>query len=183
VSKVRDSVYPMGRTNDWVKKTCAQRETRTIAGFATDGTKWDGLYVGRRKGGERWQGRPGFDKASAADLRKRLEPLVRKTQAFAKRIAHNGVWVEPKLWPRSSTGRSLPREKSGTRSFEGCGKICDAISARRGGENRPDRLAWRSCVPLRLALARRRRNKQHPRRLGLGVFASGRSNLLHRKPR
>jgi bifunctional non-homologous end joining protein LigD len=27
----------------------------------------------------------------------RLEPLVRKTQAFAKRVAHKGIWVEPKL--------------------------------------------------------------------------------------
>ena len=34
VSKVRDSNYPAGRSNDWVKKTCAQRETLTIAGFA-----------------------------------------------------------------------------------------------------------------------------------------------------
>jgi bifunctional non-homologous end joining protein LigD len=70
VSKVRDSAYPAGRSNDWVKKTCAQRETLTIAGFALDGSKWDGLYVGRR---------------------------VRKTQAFAKRISHKGIWVEPKL--------------------------------------------------------------------------------------
>ena len=30
-------------------------------------------------------------------LRKRLTPLVRKTQAFAKRIAHKAIWVEPKL--------------------------------------------------------------------------------------
>src|ERR1700755_473554 len=34
VSKVRDSKYLSGRVNDWVKKTCAQRETLTIAGFA-----------------------------------------------------------------------------------------------------------------------------------------------------
>jgi bifunctional non-homologous end joining protein LigD len=34
VSKVRDSKYPTGRSNDWVKKTCAQRETLTIAGFS-----------------------------------------------------------------------------------------------------------------------------------------------------
>jgi bifunctional non-homologous end joining protein LigD len=34
VSKVRDSRYGSGRTNDWVKKTCAQRETLAIAGFA-----------------------------------------------------------------------------------------------------------------------------------------------------
>jgi bifunctional non-homologous end joining protein LigD len=52
VSKVRDGTYPMGRTKDWVKKTCVQRETLTIAGFALDEGKWDGNYVGRRKGGD-----------------------------------------------------------------------------------------------------------------------------------
>src|SRR3981081_1586698 len=34
VSKVRDSRYASGRGNDWVKKTCAQREHPPIAGFA-----------------------------------------------------------------------------------------------------------------------------------------------------
>lgn len=38
------------RGNDWVKKTCAQRETLTIAGFALDGKDRNGIYVGRRKG-------------------------------------------------------------------------------------------------------------------------------------
>jgi bifunctional non-homologous end joining protein LigD len=33
VSKVRDSAYTSGRGNNWVKKTCAQRETLTIAGL------------------------------------------------------------------------------------------------------------------------------------------------------
>ena len=83
VSKVRDGAYPAGRTNDWVKKTCVQRETLTIAGFALDGTKWDGIYVGRRKGDDLiYAGKVdhGFDKASAADLQKRLKPLIRKTQ-------------------------------------------------------------------------------------------------------
>ncbi|MET0409485.1 MAG: DNA ligase, partial [Hyphomicrobium sp.] len=77
------------------------RETLPIAGFALDGTKWDGLYVGRRKGGELvYAGKVdhGFDKVSASDLKKRLTPLVRKTQAFAKRISHKGIWVEPKLF-------------------------------------------------------------------------------------
>jgi bifunctional non-homologous end joining protein LigD len=46
---MRDSVYPVGRSNSWVKKTCAQRETLTIAGFALDEGKWDGIYLGRRK--------------------------------------------------------------------------------------------------------------------------------------
>jgi bifunctional non-homologous end joining protein LigD len=39
----------------------------------------------------------GFDKLSTADLRKRLEPLVRKTRAFGKRVFYKGVWVEPTL--------------------------------------------------------------------------------------
>jgi bifunctional non-homologous end joining protein LigD len=49
VSKVRDSRYGSGRTNDWVKKICAQRETLHIAGFAMKENKFDGLYVGGRR--------------------------------------------------------------------------------------------------------------------------------------
>lgn len=100
VSKVRDSVYPVGRSKNWVKKTCAQRETLTIAGFALDEGKWDGMYLGRRKGDDLvYAGKVdhGFDKTSAAELKRRLEPLVRKTQPYAKPIAHKGIWVEPKL--------------------------------------------------------------------------------------
>jgi bifunctional non-homologous end joining protein LigD len=100
VSKVRDSRYPTGRSNDWVKKICAQRETLTIAGFALDGTKWDGLYLGRRKGKELvYAGKVdhGFDTASAKELQARLKPLIRKTQPHSKRIAHRGIWVEPSL--------------------------------------------------------------------------------------
>jgi bifunctional non-homologous end joining protein LigD len=100
VSKVRDSRYSSGRGNDWVKKTCAQRETLTIAGFALDGSKWAGIYVGRRKGKDlTCAGKVdhGFDKVSVAELRKRLTPLIRKTQPYSKRIAHKGIWVEPEL--------------------------------------------------------------------------------------
>lgn len=89
-SKVRDSRYSSGRGNDWVKKTCAQRETLTIAGFALDEGKWDGIYVGRLKGKDLvYAGKVdhGFDKTSAAELRRRLTPLIRKTQPFTKRIA------------------------------------------------------------------------------------------------
>jgi len=100
VSKVADSHYASGRSNDWVKKTCAQRETLAIAGFALDGNDWDGIFLGRRKGKDLiYAGKVdhGFDKASTVDLRKRLTPLIRKTQPYARRIAHKGVWVEPKL--------------------------------------------------------------------------------------
>jgi bifunctional non-homologous end joining protein LigD len=100
VSKVRDSRYVSGRGNDWVKKTCAQRETLPIAGFALDGKDWDGMYLGRRRGKNLvYAGKVdhGFDKTSAAALRKKLTPLIRKTQPYAKRIAHKGIWVEPEL--------------------------------------------------------------------------------------
>jgi bifunctional non-homologous end joining protein LigD len=100
VSKVRDSKYPTGRSNDWVKKTCAQRETLTIAGFALDGSKWDGLYLARRKGSDLiYAGKVnhGFDKDSAKELQTKLKPLIRKTQPYSKRIAHRGIWVEPSL--------------------------------------------------------------------------------------
>jgi bifunctional non-homologous end joining protein LigD len=100
VSKVRDSRYNSGRGNDWVKKTCAQRETLTIAGFSLKENKFDGLYLARRTGKDLiYAGKVdhGFDTASAKDLQARLQPLVRKTQPYAKRIAHRGIWVEPSL--------------------------------------------------------------------------------------
>src|ERR1700709_2112795 len=52
VSKVRDSSYPQGRSNDWVKVTCRQRETLPIAGFAMKANRFDGIYIGRRRGDE-----------------------------------------------------------------------------------------------------------------------------------
>ena len=36
-------------------------------------------------------------KTSAAKLCEKLRPLVRKTPPYAKRIAHWGIWVEPKV--------------------------------------------------------------------------------------
>jgi bifunctional non-homologous end joining protein LigD len=114
VSKVRDYRYVSGRVNDWVKKTCAQRETLAIAGFALDGKKWDGIYLGRRKGKELiYAGKVdhGFDAASATDLQARLTPLIQETQPYAKKIAHRGIWVEPSLLAESNTERSQPRAR------------------------------------------------------------------------
>jgi hypothetical protein len=80
-TKLRSSSLPSGR-NDFI--FCRQRETLTIAGFALDGSKWDGIYLGRRKGGElicAGKVDHGFDKVSAADLRKRLTPRTQPYQA------------------------------------------------------------------------------------------------------
>jgi ATP-dependent DNA ligase len=132
VSKVRDSVYASDRGNHWVKKTCAQRETLTIAGYAIDKGKWDGIYVGRRKGADLiYAGKVdhGFDKASATALQERLKPLIRKTQPCAKRIAHKGIWVEPKLLAeieyraKSAEGKVPPSLLQGTSG----GSVMDAF--------------------------------------------------------
>ena len=39
----------------------------------------------------------GFTLQSEKQLRARLKPLIRKTQPYAKKIAHRGIWVEPEL--------------------------------------------------------------------------------------
>jgi bifunctional non-homologous end joining protein LigD len=100
ISKLRDARYNSGRTNNWVKVTCRQRETLPIAGFAIKDDHFDGIYVGRLKGENLiYAGKVdhGFDTESAEDLQARLKPLIRKTQPYSKKIAHRGIWVEPSL--------------------------------------------------------------------------------------
>ena len=52
VSKVADSPYLGGRGDYWVKTTCAHRETLAIAGYKIKDDRFDGIFVGRRNGGE-----------------------------------------------------------------------------------------------------------------------------------
>lgn len=114
-----------------MKVTCAQRETLAIAGFALDGEKWDGLYLGRRKGDDLiYAGKVdhGCDDASAAELRERLTPLIRESQPYANRIAHRGIWVEPELSARSNTGPSPPKERCGIRYSRAYERTCEEIS-------------------------------------------------------
>ena len=62
--------------------------------------EWDGIHLGRYKGNDLvYAGKVdhGFDKKSSAELRKRLTPLIRKTQPYNKRIAHKAIWVELEL--------------------------------------------------------------------------------------
>jgi bifunctional non-homologous end joining protein LigD len=61
-------------------------------------------------------------RVSSADLRKRLEPLVRKTQAFAKRVAYKGIWVEPMLLAEIEYRANLRREKVRHPFFKGLRK-------------------------------------------------------------
>ena len=127
VSKVRDSRYPSGRSNDWVKKTCAQRETLTIAGFALDGNKWDGIYIGRRKGDDLvYAGKVdhGFDSASAEDASR--APDAADPQDPALHQAHR---APGHLGRAGAAGRDrVPGEVgrgqgAASRSSKACGRI------------------------------------------------------------
>jgi bifunctional non-homologous end joining protein LigD len=100
VSKRRDSRYQSGRTNNWVKVTCQQRETLAIVGYSMKDNRFDGLYLGRKQGKELiYAGKVdhGFSPASAKDVRDRLTPLVQKTQAYSRKIKRRAIWVKPSL--------------------------------------------------------------------------------------
>jgi ATP-dependent DNA ligase len=124
VSKVRDGRYPAGRDNEWIKKTCAQRETLPIAGFAK-ANKFDGIYLGRLKGNDLiYAGKVdhGFDKSSTAELQARLKPLIRKTQPYAKR-SRIAAGSSCRCWRRSNTGRSRLKVTCGIRSLRAFARI------------------------------------------------------------
>jgi ATP-dependent DNA ligase len=112
VSKVRDSRYISGGANSWVKKTCAQRETLPVAGFALKQNKFDGIYVGRRRGKDLvYAGKidHGFDTASAKEMQTRLWRLGSSNHSR----------------PKSNTAPSRPRAKWGIRFSRACGRICN----------------------------------------------------------
>jgi hypothetical protein len=122
VSKVRDSRYVSGRVNDWVKKTCAQRETLAIAGFALDGKKM-GWRLSRQARGQAAglcrQGRlrlrrrisQGFIGAAQAADPANAALYQRKSRTAASGSSHRCLL-------RSNTERSPQREKSDIR-FQG----------------------------------------------------------------
>jgi bifunctional non-homologous end joining protein LigD len=127
VSKVHDSRYSQGRSNDWITITCRQRETLPIAGFALKANKFDGIFIGRRRGDELiYAGKvdDGFTRHEAIELQTGLKPLIRKSQPYKKRIAHKGVWVSQRCWPKLSTARSRRQENCGIHFSKDCERIC-----------------------------------------------------------
>src|ERR1700712_5349368 len=89
------------RTNSWIKKTCRQRETLPIVGYATKDDRFDGLYLAREAKGQLvYAGKVdhGFTPATVRDLRSRLDRPGSKAKAFAKTERdQKAVWVMPSL--------------------------------------------------------------------------------------
>jgi bifunctional non-homologous end joining protein LigD len=101
VSKQRDSRYQSDRTHNWRKVTCRTRETLRIVGYALKQGRFDGIYLGREEDGAlNYAGKVenGFSDAVAADVIRRMKPLVQSTQAYTTRIRKpKAVWVKPEL--------------------------------------------------------------------------------------
>jgi bifunctional non-homologous end joining protein LigD len=99
VSKRGDARYTSGRTNTWTKSSCRKRETLVIAGVAFRGSKFDGVYLGRKEDGKlTYAGKVerGFSEQSVADLVARVSKLRTRTQPLTKKINKpKAMWLKP----------------------------------------------------------------------------------------
>jgi bifunctional non-homologous end joining protein LigD len=101
VSKLKDGKYRSGRNLSWVKTTCRHRETFVIAGLAFKDNKFDGIYLGRKKGSDLvYAGKveTGFTERQVAHLKGRAARFATKEQPFAARIRKpKAHWLKPQL--------------------------------------------------------------------------------------
>jgi len=108
----------------------------TLLALHLDGKKWDGIYVGRRKGKDLvYAGKVDHDftPEDAKDLQERLKPLIRKTQPYSKKTAHRRIWVEPCLSAEIEYRAKSAEGKLRHPFFKGVRMICDAGAKPPGG--------------------------------------------------
>ncbi len=90
VSKRADAPYRSGRGETWLKVKCVKRERFVVVGFAPEGPAGLAkLPLARREGGALvYVGRvgTGWDRKTAAAIRRALAPLARRTCPLAKPI-------------------------------------------------------------------------------------------------
>ncbi|WP_428311993.1 DNA ligase D [Hydrocarboniphaga sp.] len=103
IGKKADAPYREGRSRDWIKLKCNQRQEFVIVGYSESDARagFRSLLLGLRDNGElRFAGRvgTGFNDQSIADLSKRLKKLVIEKSALAKPPKERGlIWVKPEL--------------------------------------------------------------------------------------
>ncbi|MDM7913777.1 MAG: non-homologous end-joining DNA ligase, partial [Candidatus Eisenbacteria bacterium] len=108
VSKRADSPYRSGRSKDWLKIKCVQRQEFVIAGYTRPEGSREGfgallLGVHDRQGRLHYAGRvgTGFTDATLSDLMRRMRPLVTASPAFVDpprgAAARGSTWLRPSL--------------------------------------------------------------------------------------
>jgi bifunctional non-homologous end joining protein LigD len=103
ISKQQDAPYRSGRVESWIKVKCGKRDTFPIVAFVeklgATPRKIASLYVGRREGDRLLYAgkvRSGYTEAVARDLRKRLDPFIRKDLPLSEPVKKpKATWVEP----------------------------------------------------------------------------------------
>jgi bifunctional non-homologous end joining protein LigD len=126
VSKRLDAPYRSGRSLNWTKVTCRNRESFYAVGIANKGKKFDGVYLARRDGDELlYAGKVerGFTDALEKDLKKRLEPFKTPTQPLTRKVKKpKATWFKPRVLVdvefRALTGTRKLRHPS----YKGCAK-------------------------------------------------------------
>lgn len=104
IAKRADGRYVHGRSRDWLKFKCVNRQELVIGGFTEPKGQRVGfgaLLVGYYQDGElRYAGKvgTGYDDETLKGLHARLEKLERETAPFADDVREQGVhWVTPEL--------------------------------------------------------------------------------------
>ena len=108
VSKRSDQPYRAGRSRDWLKIKCLQRQEFVIGGFTDPAGSRAGLGalllgVYDDQGSLQYAGRvgTGFTAGTLIDLRARLDKLIQKTPPFVnpppRRQAKDVHWIKPQL--------------------------------------------------------------------------------------
>jgi bifunctional non-homologous end joining protein LigD len=102
VSKRADAPYRSGRGEHWLKVKCWKRERFAVVGFVPEGSA--GLLklrlARREPAGLIYVGRvgTGWDRETARELRRGLEPFARPTSPLAKALKKaDTTWVEPRF--------------------------------------------------------------------------------------
>ena len=113
IAKRRDSVYRSGRSTDWIKLKCGQRQEFVIGGYTDPQGARRGfgsllLGVHDPQGHLLYAGnvRTGFSEASLQAIRKKLDALARTTSPFTgpAEVAGKPHWVTPTLVAEVSFG-------------------------------------------------------------------------------
>lgn len=107
ICKREDKAYVEGRTKDWIKIKCQNRQEFVIIGFTKTESRtraFSSLLLGLYKGQDLvYVGRvgTGFTDESSKEIKKKLDPLIKKTPPIKdppkKRPNESVTWVSPKL--------------------------------------------------------------------------------------
>ena len=106
IGKRADAPYTSGRTRDWIKLKCLQRQEFVIGGY-TEASHKNVRAIGAlllgvhdEQGNLRYAGKvgTGFTQQSSLELREKLQPLIAAKSPFANSVRQAGVhWVKPQL--------------------------------------------------------------------------------------